>query len=194
MEILTDFYRLEVKSLNAVQRIISDSCQHTRLLNTGTHWHSVYKTSARAFRNHLMHLRQPGQGDTAETEVRDLRAELLRAEAAHFTKKNGNKEVSADNGDQLRIEAPSAAASASTKRSLENNAKGGTASGTVDGMEEDLEAKRRRLILEEAREIDADSERSDSDSSDEYVEKSISLGKDVIGIQKGTLTYMRVQR
>lgn len=141
-----------------------------------------------------MRLRQPGQGDTAETEVRDLRAELLRAEAAHFAKKNGKREVSADNGDQLRIEAPSAAASASAKRSLENNAKDGTASGTVDGMEEDPEAKRRRLILEEAREIDADSERSDSDSSDEYVEKSISLGKDVIGIQKGTLTYMKVQR
>ena len=33
--------------------------------------------------------RQPGQGGVADPEQRDLRAELLKAEAAHFAKKKG---------------------------------------------------------------------------------------------------------
>ncbi|RJE16814.1 hypothetical protein PHISCL_10849, partial [Aspergillus sclerotialis] len=38
-----------------------------------------------------MHLktRQHGQGNEGEVQQRDLRAELLQAEAAHFARKNG---------------------------------------------------------------------------------------------------------
>jgi protein CWC15 len=78
--------------------------------------------------------------------VRDLRAELLAAEAAHFAKTRGTAAPAA------AIAAPSA------KRQVED----GRA-----GDEEDVEAKRRR-ILEETREIDADSEGSgESESSEE---------------------------
>ncbi|KAL1964984.1 hypothetical protein VTN77DRAFT_6184 [Rasamsonia byssochlamydoides] len=99
-----------------------------------------------------MHLkvRQPGQGGEEETRKRDLRAELLAAEAAHFAKTKGVKE-----------EATAAEKVPAPKRQLE--------APTPDGGgpdEEDLEAKRRR-ILEETRDIDADSIASDSDSSEE---------------------------
>ncbi|KAJ9203217.1 hypothetical protein DTO166G4_6127 [Paecilomyces variotii] len=98
-----------------------------------------------------MHLkvRQPGQGTETESEVRDLRAELLKAEAAHFAKKKGIKPE-----DDVTDTAPA------VKRQLEGASAGG------DTEEEDPEAKRRR-ILEETRAIDADSEASDSDSSEE---------------------------
>jgi protein CWC15 len=91
--------------------------------------------------------RKPGQGGDADREVRDLRAELLAAEAAHFAKtRSGNAPT------------PAEIAPAAPKRQLE----GGSAD---DG--EDLEEKRRR-ILEETRDIDADSEVDDEeDSSDE---------------------------
>ncbi|KAL1998044.1 hypothetical protein VTN02DRAFT_140 [Thermoascus thermophilus] len=98
-----------------------------------------------------MHLkvRQPGQGNEAETKARDLRAELLQAEAAHFAKKKGVKEE-----ESVAIKPPP------PKRLIEG-APGG------DGPDdEDPEAKRRR-ILEETRDIDADSVASDSDSSEE---------------------------
>lgn len=93
--------------------------------------------------------RQPGQGTETESEVRDLRAELLKAEAAHFAKKKGIKPE-----DDVTDTAPA------VKRQLEGASAGG------DTEEEDTEAKRRR-ILEETRAIDADSEASDSDSSEE---------------------------
>ncbi|KAI4134630.1 MAG: hypothetical protein LQ347_001355 [Umbilicaria vellea] len=95
--------------------------------------------------------RQPGQGGNADPEVRDLRAQLLQAEAAHYSKIKG-----------LATETDTHAREASTpvKRGLE--------AGTgEDGIEdEDPEAKRRR-ILEETRDIDADSDGPESDSSDE---------------------------
>ncbi|OKL61611.1 Pre-mRNA-splicing factor cwc15 [Talaromyces atroroseus] len=95
-----------------------------------------------------MHLkvRQPGQGGEAD-RPRDLRAELLAAEAAHFSKTKG-----------VQAEAP-AEPVPRLKRDLEEDAE-----ANLD--EEDIEAKRRR-ILEETRDIDADSVGSDSDSSDE---------------------------
>ena len=37
----------------------------------------------------LLKIRQPGQGGAADPEARDLRAELLAAEAAHFAKTKG---------------------------------------------------------------------------------------------------------
>ncbi|KAF2834350.1 Cwf15/Cwc15 cell cycle control protein [Patellaria atrata CBS 101060] len=97
--------------------------------------------------------RQPGQGGAADTEVRDLRAELLKAEAAHFAKKSGNV--------PSKITDPSTAI-VLTKRQIEPS--------TVVDEVEDPGAKRRRLILEEAAEVDADSDGSSSESSeDEYV-------------------------
>lgn len=94
--------------------------------------------------------RQPGQGTEAETQARDLRAELLQAEAAHFAKKNGIKQ-----------EESVAAKPPPPKRLLEGGLGGGEPK-----EEEDPEAKRRR-ILEETRDIDADSVGSLSESSEE---------------------------
>lgn len=84
----------------------------------------------------------------ADHEVRDLRAELLQAEAAHFAKLNG--------APAPATEEPESAVN-TAKRQLEN----GDA-----GEEEDPEAKRRR-ILEETRDIDAESEDDDEDDSSE---------------------------
>ncbi|KAK5148569.1 complexed with cef1p, partial [Oleoguttula sp. CCFEE 6159] len=102
--------------------------------------------------------RQPGQGGSATTEVRDLRAELLRAEARHFAKKNGVSEAADEE------------VGSSAKRGLE-----ASTAAAHEGEDEDRaehpEAKRRRLILEEAAEVDVDSDgardASDSDSSDD---------------------------
>ncbi|KAL9621915.1 MAG: hypothetical protein Q9160_003736 [Pyrenula sp. 1 TL-2023] len=91
---------------------------------------------------------QSGQGNVSENSVRDLRAELLAAEAAHFAKTNGTTEDAA------------LAASPAPKRALE------APSGEDDGDAGDAETKRRK-ILEETRDIDADSGSSDSDSSEE---------------------------
>ncbi|KAI8634606.1 Pre-mRNA-splicing factor Cwf15/Cwc15 [Xylariaceae sp. FL1651] len=93
--------------------------------------------------------RQPGQGGDAD-EVHDLRAELLAAEAAHFAKKNGGALPSVD-----ETETPATANNA--KRPLELTSQAGG---------EDPDAKRRR-ILEESRDIDADSEDNSEDGSDE---------------------------
>lgn len=96
--------------------------------------------------------RQSGQGGEAETQHRDLRAELLAAEAAHFAKSKGTNNES------------SIATSSASKRALE------APSGQEDVDDEDPETKRRK-ILEESREIDADSGGSDSDSSEEDSEE-----------------------
>lgn len=92
---------------------------------------------------------KPGQGGSADNAPRDLRAELLLAEAAHFAKLKGGP-------------APSAPEPAinDAKRQLEG------------GEEEETPEAKRRRILEETRDIDADSEPeeeedSDSDSDDE---------------------------
>lgn len=98
--------------------------------------------------------RQPGQGGDADAdETRDLRAELLAAEAAHFAKKNGTPLLSS--GDDSEAISGGAAA----KRPLE----------LTSGEEEDSEAKRRR-ILEESRDIDADSEEDDDDDDEDSSE------------------------
>ncbi|KAL2872577.1 spliceosome-associated CWC15 family protein [Aspergillus lucknowensis] len=93
--------------------------------------------------------RQLGQGTEGESQHRDLRAELLQAEAAHFAKKQGGTVG----------EAPTE--SIPPKRQLE----GGPSNGDGD-VDEDADAKRRR-ILEETRDIDADSDGSEEDSSEE---------------------------
>ncbi|KAL1957198.1 hypothetical protein VTO42DRAFT_6232 [Malbranchea cinnamomea] len=105
---------------------------HQRLLPAHTH----------------LKLRKPGQGGDADAEKRDLRAELLKAEAAHFARKAGL----ADKQSSAPAPAP--------KRQLEGT------SEQPDDKSEDFEAKRRR-ILEETRDIDADSDGGDSESSEE---------------------------
>ncbi|KAI1156008.1 Cwf15/Cwc15 cell cycle control protein [Nemania diffusa] len=100
--------------------------------------------------------RQPGQGGDADG-ARDLRAELLAAEAAHFAKKNGGALPDAN-------EPETSAITNDLKRPLELTSQ-------ADG-EEDPDAKRRR-ILEESRDIDADSEDdSENDSEDDSDEDS----------------------
>ncbi|OAP62002.1 hypothetical protein AYL99_04205 [Fonsecaea erecta] len=92
--------------------------------------------------------RQPGQGGAAEAQQRDLRAELLAAEAAHFAKTKGTT-AEATNSPSKAI-----------KRELEDSSDAGHSDN------EDPETKRRR-ILEDTRDIDADSDGSDTESSDE---------------------------
>lgn len=96
-------------------------------------------------------LRQPGQGGAAGFQERDLRAELLAAEAAHLAKKEGKQPAPV----------PSLTG---TKRGIEGTR--GNADTDGDGDEEDEETKRRR-ILEETRDIDKDDSDADDDSSDE---------------------------
>ncbi|CCU76506.1 Cwf15/Cwc15 cell cycle control [Blumeria hordei DH14] len=91
---------------------------------------------------------QPGQGGDADLKTRDLRHELLQAEAAHLSKIHG-KTLPPSEGHKTD----------DSKLLLEQ---GGT------GEDVEFEAKRRR-ILEETRQIDADSSSDDvaDDSSDD---------------------------
>lgn len=74
----------------------------------------------------------------------------MKAEAAHFAKKNG-----------VSVEEPTTAEPTAPKRQLES-----APTDAHGEAEEDPEAKRRR-ILEETRDIDADSDGSEEDSSEE---------------------------
>ncbi|KAI4112423.1 MAG: hypothetical protein LQ345_006426 [Seirophora villosa] len=94
--------------------------------------------------------RKPGQGGDADTLPRDLRAQLLEAEAAHFSKTNTASDKPAANAEPTT----------SSKRQLE------AGPAQDDTGEEDIEAKRRR-VLEESRDVDADSVHSSSSSSEE---------------------------
>lgn len=108
--------------------------------------------------------RQATQGTTDEHSARDLRAELLRAERRHFAKKEG-RELSPEQEEEkvtLAIEG-----SKGQKRSLDQGAGEEGQDGEQD--EEDYEVKRKR-VLEETRDVDADSDdasEEDSDSSDD---------------------------
>ncbi|KAI6246799.1 Pre-mRNA-splicing factor cwc15 [Erysiphe necator] len=93
-------------------------------------------------------VRKPGQGGDADRQIRDLRAELLQAEAAHYAKLKGAP-IPALDGPQ----------NDSAKRRIED--------GKIDeGADEDPDIKRRR-ILEESRDIDADSEDEEESSEDD---------------------------
>jgi protein CWC15 len=96
--------------------------------------------------------RQPGQGGDADTTQRDLRAELLEAEARHHAKKNGTyvePEAATESGN-----AP--------KRQID------AASAPEEGEEDDVAQKRRRIeMLEKFREVDADDSSDESESSDD---------------------------
>ncbi|KAI8942163.1 hypothetical protein NX059_000251 [Plenodomus lindquistii] len=97
--------------------------------------------------------RQPGQGGDVDGYKRDLRAELLEAEARHFAKKNGTyvePEAAAEPGS-----AP--------KRQIDQ-----VQADSEGGDDDEADQKRRRIeILEKFREIDADDSSSGSDSSDD---------------------------
>ncbi len=96
--------------------------------------------------------RQPGQGGDADNQPRDLRAELLAAEAANQAKKNGTQTDD------------TAHAGSTSKHQLQLE------QGQDDLEDEGPEAKRRR-ILEVTREIDADSDGAENDSSEEESEE-----------------------
>ncbi|VUC38115.1 unnamed protein product [Clonostachys rosea] len=102
--------------------------------------------------------RQAGQGGAGDGEDKlsqtDLAAELLAAEAVHFNKKKGG--APADNDEDEDMEHTLAG----VKRPHQIEAK-----GDEDG-EEDLEAKRRR-ILAETRDIDADDDDSEEDEDED---------------------------
>lgn len=94
--------------------------------------------------------RQAGQGGDADGYQRDLRAELLEAEARHYAKKNGTY-----------VEPESATDSASAKRQIDDVV-------PEDGGDDEADAKRRRIeMLEKYRDIDADDSSEESESSDE---------------------------
>jgi len=95
--------------------------------------------------------RQPGQGGEADAYKRDLRAELLEAEARHAAKKNGTY-----------VEPDAMDTSGGSKRQID------AVPAAEDGEEDEAAAKRRRIeVLEQYRDIDADDSSDDSGSSDE---------------------------
>lgn len=101
----------------------------------------------------LLKHRQPGQGGDADKNKRDLRAELLQAEAIHFAKKNGT---------YVPDEEPTAETKASAKRPID------AVSHAEDEDANGEEQKRRRIeMLEKYREVDADDSSESSESSDD---------------------------
>jgi protein CWC15 len=109
--------------------------------------------------------RQATQGTTDEHSARDLRAELLRAERRHFAKKEG-RELSPELEEE-KVTLAIDQSSKGQKRSLESATGEEGQEGEQD--EEDYEVKRKR-VLEETRDVDADSDdasEEDSDSSDD---------------------------
>jgi len=145
--------------------------------------------------------RQATQGTAAEASQRDLRAELLRAEKRHFAKKEGREltpsddegeGVATDRDARLAIDEgkPDHEESArGVKRNLEGEVLGGDGhAGDGDEAEEDYETKRRR-VLEETREIDAESsgsssEEEDSDEDDESEDETAELMRELAKIKK----------
>lgn len=92
------------------------------------------------------HARQPGQGGDADPKTNDFKAQLLQAEAAHFEKNPSGAARSVEKAG-------------TGKRQIEEGP------GHDEDAEEDIEAKKRR-VLEETKDIDAASE-SGSESSEE---------------------------
>lgn len=113
----------------------------------------------------LLKHRQQGQGGAADAAPRDLRAELLKAEAAVKRKRNGGIGAAVDvNGEE--DEEPG------MKRQMiggvEEDGDAADADQEDDAdEEEDPEVKRRRLILQETLDLDADSDGAAGSDSDE---------------------------
>lgn len=98
--------------------------------------------------------RQPGQGGAADNNnVRDLRAELLEAEARHFAKKNGTYVLDADSTSDP---------SSTSKRPLD-----AIEADDGDDGDEAVQKRRRIEMLEKYRDVDADDSSDSSDSSDD---------------------------
>ena len=94
--------------------------------------------------------RQPGQGGDADAQ-RDLRAELLEAEARHIAKKNGTY-----------VEPEAAAEPNAHKGQID------TVPAAEEGEEDEAAQKRRRIeVLEKFRDVDADDSSTEDESSDE---------------------------
>lgn len=130
--------------------------------------------------------RQAVQGAPDEQAKRDLRAELLKAERAHFAKKDG-RSLTQDEDDDVGAEQVEikGAIEGGVKRKLgeANGDEGGGGGDSEPEEEEDYEAKKRR-VLEETRDIDADSvsssessEESEDDEEDETAELMRELAK-----------------
>lgn len=127
--------------------------------------------------------RQAAQGAPDEQAKRDLKAELLKAERAHYAKKDG-RSLPEDENEDVESEHVGVMGmiEGGVKRKLdESNGDGG--GGDVGLEEEDFEAKKRR-VLEETRDIDADSvsssessEASEDDEEDETAELMRELAK-----------------
>ncbi|KAF2270080.1 Cwf15/Cwc15 cell cycle control family protein-like protein [Lojkania enalia] len=96
--------------------------------------------------------RQPGQGGDADAGTRDLRAELLEAEARHFAKKNGT---------YVEEPGPTEATSAA-KRPLD-----ALALDDAADIDEAMEKRRRIEVLEKYRDVDADDSSESSESSED---------------------------
>ena len=96
--------------------------------------------------------RQPGQGGDADNTQRDLRAELLEAEARHIAKKNGTyvePEAAAESGN-------------AQKRQID------AVPAAEEGEEDEAAQKRRRIeVLEKLRDVDTEDSSSERESSDE---------------------------
>jgi protein CWC15 len=123
--------------------------------------------------------RQAAQGTPDEQAKRDLRAELLKAERAHFAKKDG-RSLPEDKDEDVQSEQVEVRGEieGGVKRKLDDDNGAGS-----EADEEDYEAKKRR-VLEETRDIDADSvssssssESEDDDEEDETAELMRELAK-----------------
>ncbi|KAL8674788.1 MAG: hypothetical protein Q9168_000769 [Polycauliona sp. 1 TL-2023] len=133
------------KKRREASRTTKGFCQHIPNSKHGT-GHCLYqsKTDPDDLQS------KPGQGGDADVKPRDLRAQLLEAEAAHFSKTDGT----------AAKPATIAESTTSSKRQLE------AGPGLEADGEEDIDAKRRR-VLEETRHLDADSDDSSGASSEE---------------------------
>lgn len=106
--------------------------------------------------------RQQGQGGAADAGQRDLRAELLRAEVIAKRKRSGATGQDADEDiESINESRRPQIAAGDDEESL----------AVEEDGDEDPDAKRRRLILEEARDIDADSDGGGSDSEESEEEE-----------------------
>lgn len=114
--------------------------------------------------------RQAAQGAPDEQAKKDLKAELLKAERAHYAKRD-RRTLPEDEDDELdetptaAIEAPSG----SVKRKLDDidgqpGDEGNGEPGADGDADEDYETKKRR-VLEDTKDIDADSASSESSSN-----------------------------
>ena len=130
--------------------------------------------------------RQATQGAPDEQARRDLKAELLKAERAHYAKSQGRALPEDEDEDEgpPTVEVRGAI-EAGVKRKLgdANGDGGGAEDQDAWAEEEDYESKKRR-VLEETKDIDADSasssessEESDDDEEDETAELMRELAK-----------------